>query len=172
MALRTTPAGIALIKDFEGLELRAYQDSGGIWTIGYGCTAGVSPGMTCTREQAEEWLERDIAEAERGLLACCPVHLNDNQFSALASFCFNVGFGKKGVKDGFLELKGGGHSTMLNRLLAGEFEMAADEFPKWRYVAGTPSPGILRRRMAEMDLFLRPPQKTGLCRRCHTLISD
>lgn len=156
MGMRTTPAGIALIKDFEGLQLSAYQDSGGVWTIGYGCTAGVVQGMTCTAEQAEEWLRRDIEESEQLLVHACPVALNENQFSALVSFCFNVGMGKKGVKDGFHELRGGGPSTMLKCLLAGNYDGAADEFPKWRYVAGRPSVGILRRRLAEMDLFMRP----------------
>lgn len=49
----------ALIRAFEGLRLTAYQDSGGVWTIGFGHTAGVHSGMTCTPEQAAAWLAAD-----------------------------------------------------------------------------------------------------------------
>lgn len=154
--MRTNAAGVALIKQYEGCRLHAYQDQGRIWTIGYGHTRGVTPEMICNQAQAELWLEEDIEDAERELLECAPVPLNENQFSALISFCFNVGFGIVGEKSGFRELKHGGHSTMLVRLLAGDYEGALQEFPKWVNVAGHPADGLLKRRIAEMMLFARP----------------
>ena len=52
--MKTSPKGIALIKEFEGLRLKAYKCPGGVWTIGYGHTTGVKPGMVITEAQAEE----------------------------------------------------------------------------------------------------------------------
>ena len=54
-------AGLALIKQFEGCRLAAYQCSAGAWTIGYGHTAGVHKGMKITQAQADEYLKQDIA---------------------------------------------------------------------------------------------------------------
>lgn len=47
-------AGLKLIMQFEGCRLTAYQCAAGVWTIGYGHTAGVTQGMTITQAQAEE----------------------------------------------------------------------------------------------------------------------
>jgi GH24 family phage-related lysozyme (muramidase) len=62
-----TPEGWTLLKTWEGCHLSAYPDpaSGGPpWTIGYGHTgAEVVPGVTITQEQAEAWLNQDVAEA-------------------------------------------------------------------------------------------------------------
>ena len=55
-------AGLALIKQFEGCRLAAYQCSAGVWTIGYGHTAGVHKGMKITQAQAEEYLKHDVAK--------------------------------------------------------------------------------------------------------------
>src|SRR5438270_11416483 len=57
-------AGLAMIKSFEGLRLDAYRDPVGIWTIGYGHTLGVQPGMTLTEPQATDFLRQDLAAAE------------------------------------------------------------------------------------------------------------
>jgi lysozyme len=57
-------AGLALIERSEGLQLEAYQDVAGIWTIGYGHTRGVYPGMVMTQEQAQQALQDDLLTAE------------------------------------------------------------------------------------------------------------
>ena len=154
--MRTTAEAVLLIRSFETCSLVAYQDSGGRWTLGWGRARGVKKNDTCTQEQADAWFLEDLAEFEMLVLACIPVHLTDNQFSALVSFVFNVGLGYKGIKDGFKVLMSGEPSTMLTCLVASDFAGAAAEFPRWDKVSGIPSTGVLRRRMAEQALFLKP----------------
>jgi lysozyme len=151
-----TQAGIDLVKSFEGCRLTAYQDDSParLWTVGYGSTHEVTPGMVITAEDAESRLAADletIALLVKTYLR--DTELEDNQFSAVVSFCFNVGFGKDGVKDGFACLAAGGPSTMLKCLLQGDINGASEEFPKWDKIGGAVSAGILRRRMAEKALF-------------------
>src|ERR1035437_5044067 len=154
--MRMTKDGIALVQSFESCSLAAYRDVTGKLTIGWGRSRGVSEGDTCTQDQADAWLAEDLAFFELAVLACVgvgKVTLTDNHLSALISFCFNVGLGYKGVKDGFKTLKSGEPSTMLECLLKREFEWAAAEFPKWSKAGGVECAGILRRRLAEQKLF-------------------
>jgi len=88
--LRTSDAGLALIKVSEGLEIEAYPDPGNRvtgepWTIGYGHTRGVRRGDTCTEEQATEWLREDLHDAEAAVRRLVDVHLTQGQFDALTS---------------------------------------------------------------------------------------
>lgn len=145
--MTTSPAGIALIKEFEGCRLTAYQDGAGVWTIGYGHTSGMQSGETCTQEQAESWLVQDLRIAESGVTRYAP-GVAQCQFDALVSFCFNLGI---------FALE---HSTLLKLLLADDVAGAAAEFPRWDHVAGKESAGLLRRRMAEQTMFLGEPQVT------------
>lgn len=153
--MRTHATGLALIKSFEGFSPKAYfDDKCGKWTIGYGTTLEVNPGDTCTEATAEEWFKRDVEGTEHLLLACLPdVPLTENQLSALVSFCYNIGMGKWGVKDGFRELKGGGTSTMRKKLLVKDYSGAALQFPMWCKAGGIAMAGLLRRRLAEQALF-------------------
>ena len=154
--MRTTSEGVLLIKGFENCSLTAYRGKDGIWTIGWGRARGVKEGDTCIQAQADQWFLEDLAEFERLVLACIPVNLTDNQLSALVSFVFNVGLGYKGIKDGFKVLMSGEPSTMLKCLVASNFADAGAEFPRWDKVSGVPCAGILRRRLAEQALFLKP----------------
>jgi lysozyme len=79
-------AGLALIEEFEGDELRAYPDpgtGGEPWTIGYGHTASVHPGETITQAQAVEFLRQDVTNAEKEVAMAVEVILTPNQFSGL-----------------------------------------------------------------------------------------
>lgn len=138
-------AGLALLKSFEGCKLDAYQDSGGVWTIGYGCTHGVKPGLSISPQEADARLLEDLkdtaAQVRRVLKDCA---LNENQFSAVVCFTYNVGIGN-------LQ-----QSTLLNCIRLGHFDDAALEFLKWCKINGVPSPGVLRRRVAEQSLFKAP----------------
>lgn len=154
--MRTNEEGIQLIKDHEGCRLTAYTDMAGILTIGWGHTERVIEGMSISQDTANEWLFKDISDVEDKLLELVTRVLNDNQLSALVSFCFNIGFGKKGIKSGFAELKNGMPSTLYRLVNQGDFDKAADEFPKWCQVAGKFTAGILARRLAEQELFLKP----------------
>lgn len=132
-----------LVATFEGLMLDAYQDGAGVWTIGYGHTAGVKKGDVTTLRQAIDWLSGDLVTAGAAVNRFASGPLTQNQFDALTSFTFNLGAGT-------LE-----HSTLLRLLNAGQTIQAALEFPKWDHVNGKPSAGLLKRRLAERDLFLR-----------------
>ena len=116
-------AGKDLIKQFEGLHLKAYPDpatGGKPWTIGYGHTKFVEPWMRISRGKAEDFLDDDIRHFSSGVRELIPVKLTDNQFAALVSFSFNCGLGN-------LE-----RSTLRKKILAGDFDGAALEFLKCR----------------------------------------
>jgi lysozyme len=85
-------AGLALIKQLEGCRLTAYLDIAGVWTIGYGHTGHeVVPGLAWTQAHADDALQSDITQFATGLAGVVPESLNDNQFSALVIFAFNIG---------------------------------------------------------------------------------
>lgn len=142
--MKTNTAGISLIKDFEGLRLKAYPDpatGGAPWTIGYGATLGVKPGMVITEAQAEVFLRRDLARFESAVEKAVKVPLTDNQFAALVSFAYNCGPANLTK------------STLLKRLNKGDYAGAQAEFAKWNRAAGKVMAGLTRRRAAEAVLF-------------------
>ena len=97
--MKTSSNGIEMIKAHEGLVLYAYPDpgtGGEPWTIGYGHTKGVLPGMRISEEQAEAFLREDLAAFEKAVTDLVPIPLTQSEFDALVSFCFNVG----GVRPG------------------------------------------------------------------------
>ncbi|MFC4728142.1 glycoside hydrolase family protein [Coralloluteibacterium thermophilus] len=135
-------AGIDLIKGFEGLRLTSYQDSAGVWTIGYGHTGPeVGPGQTITQAQAEALLRQDVGWAENAVRNNVQVPLGQGQFDALVSFTFNVGAGAFGG------------STLLQKLNAGDYAGAQNEFGRWIHAGGQVLPGLVNRRAAEAELF-------------------
>jgi GH24 family phage-related lysozyme (muramidase) len=134
--MKTNEAGLNLIKSFEGLRLEAYLCSAGIWTIGYGHTGDVQEGYIITETEAEELFLRDLQNAESIVNDLVKVKLNDNEFSALTSFVFNVGLSQ------FSE------STLLKMLNDQEYQKAADQFLRWN------KNGEDRRRILERRLFL------------------
>jgi lysozyme len=155
--MRISPPGVALIKHFESCALSAYPDpktGGEPWTLGWGHTRGVKEGHTCTQEEADEMFDEDVGEFERVVLAAVRAPINQWQFDALTSFAYNVGPGRKGVKDGLVELKGGGPSTLLRRLNAGDYVAAADEFLRWVNPGSSVENGLRTRRTAERAMFL------------------
>lgn len=159
--MKTTKEGIELIKKFEGYRKSTYLDPVNIPTIGYGTTNPevAFMGNTITKEEAEQWLRDDLEDAEDAVLRHVKVPLSPEQFSALVSFVFNVGPGRKGVKDGFAVLKGGGPSSMLVKLNRRDYEGAALEFNKWVRAGGKVLKGLVIRRNAEQALFLKGTNK-------------
>ena len=139
--MKTSHKGIALIKEFEGLRLKAYKCPGGVWTIGYGHTAGVKPGMVISEAQAEEYLTADLIASEK-YLNNLRLAINQNQFDALISFIYNVGTGNFS------------RSTLLRKVRANPQDNSImDEFLRWVYSKGRVLPGLQRRRLAEMKLY-------------------
>ena len=135
--------GLALTKQFEGLRLGAYQDSVGIWTIGYGHTGlDVHPKLTITEERANELLLKDVASAVDSVNHLVSVALTQNQFDALVDFVFNVGAAKFAG------------STLLREINSGNFAAAAAQLLLWCHGGGVVLPGLLQRRKAAESLFL------------------
>lgn len=141
-ARQTNASGVHLIKTFEGLRLKAYQDAVGVWTIGYGTTRGVRPGQEISEAQAEALLKTDLNRFENAVNQAVRVSINDNQFAALVSFAYNVGSGA---------LRS---STLLRKLNRRDIYGAANEFPRWNRAGGRVLAGLTRRRKAERALFL------------------
>lgn len=140
-------AGYELVKEFEGLRLTAYLCPAGVWTIGWGHTAGVREGQVITQLQAEKLLDADLDWAEACVDKAAP-GANDNEFAAMVSLCFNIG------AEGFRK------SSVLRLFNAGDKAGAARAFRLWNKatVGGklTELPGLTRRRLAEEQLFLTP----------------
>ena len=140
--MKVSNNGINLVKRFEGLELKAYRDSVGILTIGYGHTHAVKAGDIITGEQADAFLREDLQVAELTVNTNVKVKLTQGQFDALVSFVFNLGSGN------FVK------STLIRKLNAGDYAGAADEFGKWVNAGGKKLPGLVKRRAAEREVFL------------------
>jgi lysozyme len=148
-----SPAGRDLIQHFESCFLKAYQDGGGVWTIGWGHTGlqhldgTVHKGRIITREEADRLFAYDMEQFERRVEALVKVPLSQAQYDALVSFDFNSG----GLT---LEEKGkSAPSTLLRKLNAGDFMGAALEFPRWNKDNGKVVNGLIRRRAAEQAVF-------------------
>lgn len=139
--MRISQNGIDLIKRFEGCRTKAYQDTGGVYTIGWGHIKGVKRGDTAMLAECEKFLQDDLADAEEALSDLVKVPLHQNQYDALCAFVFNVG--KKRFES----------STLLKKLNAGLFDQAAAQFLRWIYDNGKVITGLVNRRQSESDLF-------------------
>lgn len=143
---------VDLIKSFEGCSLVSYQDSKGIWTIGFGATgSNIVPGLTWSQGQADAALYSTIADISKRMLykvptdhsaTFCQDDMTQGQLDALTCFAYNVGLG--GLEN----------STLFKLYLNGSLLEAANEFEKWDHAGNVLSAGLLRRRLAEKALFL------------------
>jgi lysozyme len=139
--MKYSNSGLDLTKRFEGCRLSAYQDSAGYWTIGYGHRLEVKAGDTCTQQEADQWLENDIAWAISVVNRFVTVQLTQGEFDALVDFVFNVG------------ISNFHNSTLLKLLNSGAYQEAAKQFERWDRSGGVEVAGLLRRRQAERDEF-------------------
>lgn len=140
-------AGLAIIKESEGLRLKAYLGpNDNRWTIGFGHTGrDVYPGCpSITLAQALELLREDVQTAESDVTHAVKVFVNINEFSALVSFTMNFG----GTK-----LR---RSTLLELLNDDKRKDAAEQFTRWTKSGGVDQPGLVIRRHKERELFLTP----------------
>lgn len=140
MTRNPSPTCLGLVKKFEGCRLTAYKDSVGVLTIGYGHTKGVKPGQRITQEQADSLLRADLAETADSVNRYAP-ETSQNQFDALVSFAFNLGFGA---------LAG---STLLRMHNEGDYAGAAGQFHRWDHAGGRVLKGLTLRRSAEEQLY-------------------
>lgn len=149
--MKTTNEALELIKSFEGCRLVAYDDLQpnkiitsmsqvkGTLTIGYGHTAGVTVGQVITKEQADNMFKSDLKKYEKYVTDNVKLELNENQFSALVSFCYNCGVGN---------LK-----TLVKGRTASQI---AEAILLYNKAGGQVLKGLVRRREAERKLFLTP----------------
>lgn len=139
-------AGLNLIKKWEGYYEKAYQCSAGVWTIGWGHTSGVKKGDTCTKSQAEKWLESDVSAAVRNVDSFNVKYWwNQNQLDALYSFAFNNGSINQlvtGSKSG----KPTGSTFRSN-------EIIAEKITSYVNAGGKYVQGLMNRRLEEQKLF-------------------
>ena len=144
--MKTSEAGLKLIKQFEGLRLKSYRCPAGIWAIGYGHTTAAGPpdvreGLRIAAAEAEVILKRDLERFEVAVSAMVKVPLTQAQFDVLVSFAFNCGVAA---------LR---RSTLLKRVNAEAFEAVPAELMKWTKADGRELPGLVRRRRAEAALW-------------------
>jgi len=154
--MKTSAQGLDLIKEFEDCKLEAYPDpktGGDPWTVGWGATGlGIGPGTAWTQEQADSRLIADVAQREALVSQAVTHPMTQGQFDAFVSIVFNVGQGSK-TRDGILRLKDGRPSTLLRKFNAGDISGAENEWLKWISPGSNVTKGLLRRRMAELELF-------------------
>lgn len=149
--MKTNAEGRQIIVDSEGYYVSAYKCPAGVWTIGIGATGpGIVKGLVWTPEQIWDRFEKDLARFEKEVSRLVFVELNENQFSALVSFVFNMGAARFA------------RSTLLRMLNAGSYLDAAAQFDRWDNVCDEKGcrelPGLHARRLKEQTLFLAPVQ--------------
>lgn len=148
--MQTNSAGLQIIKDSESLRLKAYLCPAGRLTIGWGTTRypsgkWVQKGDTCTKEQADAWLKHDVKVAEDDVKSVITAELNENQFSALVSFMYNLGLTKT-------------RTSTLYKVINADLNNAVirAEFAKWKRANGRVQPGLIKRRAKEANLYFTP----------------
>lgn len=152
-ARRTTP-----YDDSTGKPIKPGQRVKGTATGGIGHTGpDVAQwiGKTIPDDVIDRWFYEDVRQAAAVVGRGVVVPLTPFQRDTMISFAFNVGPGRKGVKDGLLELKKGGPSTLLRKLNAGDYAAVPVELRKWTKVAGVVWDGLVTRREAEAGLWVK-----------------
>ncbi len=133
---------LEMIKSFEGCRLQAYKCPAGVWTIGYGHTAGVKQGQVITQAQADAYLIADCQKfadyVDNFTYVPITKNLNDNQRDALISFAYNCGAGRL--------------RTLCKRRTAAQI---AEAILLYNKAGGKVLAGLTKRRKAERELFLR-----------------
>lgn len=147
--MSTQPVTVQIATDFlknvEGCRLQAYQDGGGVWTIGYGHTGSeVHEGLVRTQDQADEALKEDVTNAYLSVKKLIGTESSDKQTASFISFVFNLGAAS------FMQ------STLLVKFRQKDYIGTSKEFIRWDHIQKTTSEskGLLLRRAREMVLFL------------------
>jgi lysozyme len=139
--------GIAIIRKYEGLKLRAYICPSGLPTIGYGATfymngSRVQIGDVITIDHADKLLHFQVKLFADEVRRTVKSNINENQLGALVSFCFNVG-GAAFAK-----------STLARKVNANPSDSTIrNEFMRWTRGGGKVLPGLVKRREEEANLY-------------------
>jgi lysozyme len=142
-SFNTNDIGLAIIRESETLQLKAYE-LGGVWLIGYGHLMLEGEKDVITEAEAEAFLEQDLHWCEGALERMVSTSVTENEFSAVAAFCYNVGSGKT---------RG---SSIVRKLNADDREGAANSFLLWNRMNGEVKKALAERRARERTLFLTP----------------
>lgn len=139
--MRASQTLIEAIKRFESCSLTAYQDSAGVWTIGYGHTAGVKRGDKIGMYQAEQFLREDLEKFEKIANKCKRIS-TQGKFDAVLDFIYNCG------PDNFEK------STLKKYIEYGKKTwQIQEEFLKWVNSGGKKLGGLVSRRIWEANRF-------------------
>jgi len=145
--MKTSGNAIRLIEQFEDFSPTMYLDIAGFPTIGYGTLINTKEEeylktAVISRIEAEKLLKKDLLPIERAMNKLVRAPINQNQYDALASFCYNLGTGALKM------------STLLKKINQNPNDPAIrSEFPRWIYADGKKQPGLLRRRNLEANLY-------------------
>lgn len=140
-----------IIKRFEGLRLTAYQDSAGVWTVGYGCTGkmldgrAICHGLTITETEADAEVACRVGKTlhvVEAMLLFAPKKATERQLAACTSLAYNIG------------LRAFEGSSVRRLFNAGDVPGAADAFRLWNKAGGKVVTGLVNRREAERAVFL------------------
>lgn len=144
----TSNKGLNLIKKYEGLKLKPYLCPARVSTIGYGATYyedGRKVALTdksITKERAEQLLAFQLRNYENAVNRYVLKEINQNQFDALVSFCFNLGIGALQK------------STLLKKINKNPKDKTIrTEFLKWSFAGGKQLKGLINRRTEESNLY-------------------
>lgn len=142
--MRMSDKGRAMLMKREGVRLKAYKDSVGVWTIGVGHTSAagppnVTPDLVISAAQCDQIFSRDLIQYENAVDTACKRDLTQNQFDACVSLCYNIG------------AAGFARSTVVKRINAADFDGAANAFLMWNK-----PPEIIGRRNSEVTQFRAP----------------
>ncbi len=136
--MKTSQTGIDLIKKFEGCRLDAYKCPAGVWTIGYGHTAGITAGQKISQAQAEAYLRADLEKYEKKVEKYTDRYRwTQNEFDAMVSFAYNLGSIDKLTVNG----------TRTKAVIA-------EKILLYNKAGGKVLAGLTKRRQAERELFL------------------
>lgn len=143
--MKTSKQGKDLIKKYEGCRLKAYKPvpTEKYWTIGWGHYGpDVKAGQVITQQQADKIFDADLPKYE-GPVNNLGMNLNQNEFDALVSFCYNCGAGN------------------LSKLCSSKNKVRiAQVMPLYNKGGGKVLAGLTRRRNEEVALFKRPVKST------------
>lgn len=134
-----------LIRQFEGCRLHAYRCPAGVWTIGYGETAGIKEGDTWTQQRAESMLRLRVGQFMLAILKRCPELHNEpaSRLAACVSLAYNIGIGAFSA------------SSVCRKTRRRDYTGAAESFMLWNKAGGRPLRGLTRRRATERLAYLQ-----------------
>lgn len=148
--MKLSKAGATFIHSFEGLRLEAYKavPTEKYWTIGFGhYGSDVKQGQKISKAEADALFINDIARYEKGVEDAITKPMNQNEFDAMVSLCYNIGVGAFSK------------STLAELFNKGDKEGASEQFDRWNKSGGRVLKGLVTRRSKEKALFLKPVKK-------------